>query len=140
MKTSELINALKDAYTAVNPTPLYTYDNYFRDLFMESSPVKQIKTDTHVIIGIVASGWKKDEITVSYKSKDQKLVVERKGNISDPKTNYDIIVNSGFSKTFNVDSAVFDIDKIGIDLTNGILKISIPFLHERKQADKIFGF
>lgn len=119
--------------------PISIFDKLFDDLFEYNSINSEyriplydvIENKDEFIIDMILAGIKKEDINIDIENKSLTVIAERKG-VDDIKFNKKETYYGKFKRVFNLPNDV-DSDNIDASLSDGILKIKIPKIIERKQ-------
>lgn len=85
-------------------------------------------TDERMVIDLPLPGLTQDDVEVKRIDLDRKIVVKVRSTVEDEVAFYKKLIGYKDTKEFCVDpeNARFDLDRMTVDLQNGVLRISIP--------------
>jgi len=123
----------------------HVWDSLFNDFFNSVSRtpfVKQAQKSNYPRIDIrdarettyidaTVPGLSKDDISIKYDDGLLTISADKQSTESGAEFLHREIHRSSFSRSFSVDSTIYDVTKIDGDLVNGILSISLPKLSEK---------
>ena len=123
----------------------HVFDSLFNDFFNNVSRtpfVKQAQKSNYPRVDIrdtrettyidaTVPGLSKEEISIKYDDGMLTISADKQSTSVDSEWLHKEIHRSSFSRSFSVDNSLYDVSKIGADLLNGILSISIPKLEEK---------